>query len=317
MKIFIASTTQSKFFYPNVTDLKKIVNYLVEYKNCVQVATAEAADWVLAFEDNTFVSLKHKKAKLRCAFIRRFIQKIFVVSWEENAAPQFKGLYTSLRNSREKAGLYYSIPYFAEPNPLIYTHNEINESPKYLAGFCGNLKSNPIRKVLLNKFQYDTQFNLQKNTSWFDHSEGEKLNYIKNILNSKFSLCPSGYSESSYRVQESMALGRCPVIVTDDFPMHTLGVCFRQHAIIVASKDLGDLKDVLKERESEWLQLGKEMKEVWLKYYSDENHLAKIVFVTMQRLLAESSIDVLTYLQSKEYGQANSYSFKSRLKSLF
>jgi glycosyltransferase involved in cell wall biosynthesis len=93
--------------------------------------------------------------------------------------------------------------------------------------------------------------------------------FIDSILEAKFSLCPRGNGAGSYRLQESMALGRAPVIISDDW-VPVAGLDWERFAIFVAEKSLPDLPDILREHEPRWKEMGDLAKQIYESHFSQE-----------------------------------------------
>ena len=94
--------------------------------------------------------------------------------------------------------------------------------PEWLFSFRGTDLSHPIRRKLFRYFSTHPRAKMVRNrTQFHSHSVKEKQDYVDDILSSKFVLCPRGWSPSTYRLFEVMELGRCPVIISDDWvPIH-------------------------------------------------------------------------------------------------
>jgi len=100
-----------------------------------------------------------------------------------------------------------------------------------------------------------------------------QLDFIDAILDAKFSLCPRGNGAASYRLQESLALGRAPVIISDDWvPVSDLD--WNRFAIFVREKDISDLPAVLREREPLWKEMGDRALETWESCFRRETFAA-------------------------------------------
>jgi hypothetical protein len=105
--------------------------------------------------------------------------------------------------------------------------------------------------------------------SWLNHPVEEKSNYISLMLDAKFSLCPAGWAPSSFRIYESMALGRCPVIIADDFTPPK-GPNWHDFALFYPQNKLKDLHPFLKEHEPIAKEMGSKAKEAFENYFSAE-----------------------------------------------
>ena len=84
-------------------------------------------------------------------------------------------------------------------------------------------------------------------TQFHNHSAEEKREYVQDILLSKFVLCPRGWSPATYRLFEVMELGRCPVIISDDWvPID--GVPWQDCCLVIRQKDVASCANILGEQ---------------------------------------------------------------------
>jgi hypothetical protein len=86
-------------------------------------------------------------------------------------------------------------------------------------------------------------------------------------------LCPAGWGPSSFRIFESMALGRCPVIIADQF-IPCNGPKWSEFALFVSEKYIGELDSVLQKNEAKAQELGIKAKENWDTFFAGDKLLA-------------------------------------------
>jgi hypothetical protein len=108
-------------------------------------------------------------------------------------------------------------------------------------------------------------------TSFHHHSDEQKREYVRDVLDSKFVLCPRGSSPSSYRLFEVMELGRCPVVISDDW-IRISGVRWEDCAIFVPETDIDQIPIILEQHEHRAAELGGRAREAWEANFS---HLAR------------------------------------------
>ena len=95
-------------------------------------------------------------------------------------------------------------------------------------------------------------------TQFHSHSAKEKQEYVDDILSSKFVLCPRGWSPATYRLFEVMELGRCPVIISDDWvPID--GVPWQECCIVIKEKDIAYCARSLQNRNAMPRDLGRRL----------------------------------------------------------
>jgi hypothetical protein len=77
----------------------------------------------------------------------------------------------------------------------------------------------------------------------------------------------------SYRLQESLALGRAPVIISDDWvPISDLD--WGRFAIFVREQDISNLPAILREHEPRWKEMGDRALETYESFFSRETFAA-------------------------------------------
>jgi hypothetical protein len=128
---------------------------------------------------------------------------------------------TSIHNSTKPKN-YFSVPAFCndlkkESNYFFRVKNE-----KPTIGFCGAITHN-LRKMTidsLNKSDIPKNF-IIRNNFWGGHVWGDTVRneYIKNSMESDFIICVRGAGNFSYRLYETICLGRIPLIIDSDISL--------------------------------------------------------------------------------------------------
>jgi hypothetical protein len=213
--------------------------------------------------------------------VREFPNRVFVVSVEDSPLGLLSGLYTSLPARRHHPQRHRTWLFYRTENPYLEARRAARpvSAPPNLASFSG-ANSHPLRARLLEmsdalaghhiiiRATQRRRFSANPNDPQLKPSQ---LDYIDAILDAKFSLCPRGNGVGSYRLQESLALGRAPVIISDDWvPVSDLD--WERFAVFVAEDDLHELPCRLREREARW----KEMGDLAMQVY--ESHFRRGVF---------------------------------------
>ena len=151
-------------------------------------------------------------------------------------------------------------------NALFQNVNFLEVERDYLFSFMGGLQSGYLTdirsRIFKTKFDRDDIFikntggwhfnelvysNKQNYDNKFEESVSHKNNtekYNEVLLNSRFSLCPSGTGPSSIRFWESLAVGAIPVLLSDtmDLPKHSL---WPEAVIFMKEKDYENICSVL------------------------------------------------------------------------
>jgi Exostosin family len=241
----------------------------------------EEADIIVFWEphqDSQVIRIPRLRAH---PLVHEFPNKVFVISVEDSPLGLLPGLYTSLPAWRHHPYRHRTFVYYRTENPYLSARRASRQvsSPPNLATFSG-ANSHRVRGRLLDMADSLARQDIIITSTprrRFSANPNDpqlkpfQLAFIDAILDAKFSLCPRGNGAGSYRLQESMALGRVPVIISDDWvPVADLD--WERFAVFVAEKDLHDLPTILREHEPRW----KEMGDLAVQTY--EYHFSKSVF---------------------------------------
>jgi hypothetical protein len=231
-----------------------------------EVTTPARADVLLMEETGSYKDFRYIEKLLNDPLISRFTEKIFTINTDDCATGLLRGLYTSLPGSRFNRSIHRAVPYLHYPNELVFTDRPDKIDPYYLATWRGNTKSNSLRAKIISHFDSHNKFRFETTNSWLNHQTEEKQSYVDLMLDAKFSLCPAGWAPVSYRIYESMALGRCPVIIADQF-VPPAGPHWNGFALMLPEKKLTTLYSLLETHEDQSRQLGQNALNAWNQYF--------------------------------------------------
>ena len=231
------------------------------------VESAAEADIVLIDERYEFRTWRYTDQLTSCDFLRQYASRILVINHDDLARVFFPGLYVSLEKTNPSLIHALPIPYkrdlWQTPVPEAFKFD-----PDKLFTFRGTYHSHPIRKKLGQTLSSISEGDCEQYSKAFQsHDEGDQEQYIRDILQARFSLCPRGFSPSTYRVYESMQLGRCPVIISDDW-IPPPGPRWDAFAIFVKEADIGSLPEILSHKAEQSKMLGKLAHEAWQEHFS-------------------------------------------------
>jgi hypothetical protein len=210
--------------------------------------------------------------------VNRFPNRVFVVSVEDAPLGLLSGLYTSLPAWRHHPRRHRTTLYYRTPNPYLRSLRAGREvsSPPYLASFMG-AASHDLRRWLFHMADSFAEHDIVLKATPYNHFQIPQdpelkplhLDFVDTILDAKFSLCPRGNGAASYRLQESLALGRAPVIISDNWvPVADLD--WKRFAIFVAEDSIGDLPAILRELEPRWKEMGEIAKQTYESHFRPE-----------------------------------------------
>jgi hypothetical protein len=229
---------------------------------------AERADLLILFEKTFFKTHRYLRSLGHDRWVKHAAERLLVINKDDFAHGLLPGLYTSLPASRSNPERHRTICYYRTPNPKILEPKD-PVVPTVLGAFRGNLRGHEVRRKLFALWGRDPRFSLEATDSWLHHSAVEQGRFVDQIRGAFFSLCPRGWSPNSHRIFESMALGRCPVLIADDWNPPA-GVDWSQCAVFLAEKKLADLSRFLEERREVAIALGAKAQENWASTFAPE-----------------------------------------------
>ncbi len=157
---------------------------------------------------------------------------------------------------------------------------------KYLASFIGQYDSkcylSNIRDKIFTNFTYDNCY-IKRRKEW--HYQGmvyrnnkttnteNELEYIDNLNNTKFSLCPSGSGPNSIRIWESISYGSIPVILADTLILPNINnIDWSKYFIIWKESELDKLHEHLVNiSENKLIELSENCKKLYDEYFCPDN----------------------------------------------
>jgi hypothetical protein len=178
---------------------------------------------------------------------------------------------TSFYKSKQK-DFEYSFPCFKDDN---FDFNYLT-TPSLSIGFCGQ-NITPVRQAIIKKLQSsDIQTNfIIRNVGWPGIEYGKTKETIiqefyENMSTNIFNLCIRGGGNFSYRLYETMMMGRIPIIVDTDIvlPYEDL-INWSNSAVIIKEND-DNIVDKIKNfyKEKNLLDIQKNNREIWEEYLS-------------------------------------------------
>lgn len=233
-----------------------------------ELSNRDDCDLLIFLEPNNEKNLNYAKRLLADPEISRYLEKTFVFSYAYFTVAFLPGCYVSLPKQHHDPHRHRSACYLNEANIYVeeLAQND-NSNPEWTMSFHGAI-SWPVRQHIIDLADdWKSLGPIEMTTGWFDHSEDQQKGYIRNIQNSKFVLCPRGVATSSYRLYETMQLGRVPVIIADEWvpPSH---VDWDRFSLRVGEFELEKIPDLVKEHEPRWREMAQEARRVWEENFS-------------------------------------------------
>ena len=242
----------------------------------------EAADAIIFFE------MMQKQpagdllsSKLRThPWVREFPEKCYVADNSEMPAGWLPGVYTSMPAPRFDPRCFRAMGFPVGTNPLVgQREHERTLVPHRLCSFRGANQPG-VRAAILSHGGWPEDFEIRRTEflgNWRPDVDREyRKAYVDSILGSRFVLCPRGYATSTFRMYETMQLGRVPVVLSDDWVAPS-GPDWGSCSVRVAERDWASLPDILGGADSSWPQLAANARTVWEQWFSNRAHVWRIL----------------------------------------
>ena len=269
MKIFVPTAPQCKLVTIYDSCIRAFLRHNSHGSVC-WVNEPKSADIIVLFEEWSSRFWHYSDVLVEDPFFRAYWDRIFTINCDDLGRGFLPGCYTSLNQANFDSRLHRASAYPYTYNELLTAASRQEKcTPEWLFSFRGTDLSHPIRKKLFHYFSGNPRAKMVRARRQFHkHSAEEKHEYVQDILLSKFVLCPRGWSPATYRLFEVMELGRCPVIISDDWvPIE--GVPWKDCSLVIRQKDVASCANILGGQESNAERLGKAAREVWEAHFSD------------------------------------------------
>jgi Exostosin family len=218
------------------------------------------------------------------------LRRAYVFSQNDHAQPWAPGMYASLPMSRARDGFTGGFYVAHHHRGLGGLEAELEAArdlePHILWSFMGTFSNAAIRRRLAELDDpegrvIDTQ-HYSDVIRWHledtHRAEGRKAfaTYAELLGQSAFVLCPRGYGSSSIRLFEALQVGRCPVIIADEW-LPPPFVDWESCSIRVTEASVKDIPSILRQRQDEAAQLGRQARSVWEEFFAPQHQLRTIV----------------------------------------
>lgn len=182
--------------------------------------------------------------------------------------------YKSNQKEYEKAMPCFKIDTFKE---------EYIIDPKLSIGYCGQLIT-PIRKRIINELKNSnikTDFIL-RTVAWpmiepHKTKDGVMVEFYNNMENNIFNLCLRGGGNFSYRLYETLMMGRVPVIVNTDLvlPFDDI-INWNEHVVMIEEGENIEDKIIQFYHNNDMNGIQKKNREFWEEYISPKGFIKNI-----------------------------------------
>jgi len=317
--IYLASRRDTQLVTQDDRFIRKFLKYNSGHDRANITDLPDKADFIILFQDWSFKLSNYAATLAADPFIQTYANNTYVINYDDVVGEGFlPGCYVSLRNSRHDTRRFRACAYPKTYNEFVSNTIDYQTPYKYLYSFRGSLGSHPVRPIVYDSVKDVKDACIVDNSREFHtHTEEDKKIYVTELTQSLFVLCPRGSSPSSYRLFETMSLGRCPVIISDEW-VEIDGPDWDQCSIRVPERDIPRIDSILRERENEGVALGKNARNEWEAHFTEplvyQNYLDNILDLYTSEFQATKSIDQYRrYWKSHRFLKNNNWTLAQKI----
>jgi hypothetical protein len=219
---------------------------------------------------------------LRSDLYRRYRSKCVLYHDADRSVTLLPTISPSLERWQMGHGAKKSVHYVARlcENAAVNAATPVwSANRPYLYSFVGSSRTHALRKRLLEQSRPGTfLLDTGQQRAW-EMTAAQKLDYEREYLRvtvgSDFVLCPRGIGPCTYRLFETMQLGRAPVIISDQW-VEVDGIDWNACSIRVKEKDVGRLDAILHDRRHEARDMGRRARVAWERHFSPQVSLSRL-----------------------------------------
>ena len=272
MKVFLTTAYQDES--PQLRRARELAE-LDRHKVHTLVDNPEEADLILFVErdrgleeDSFFEQVRNHP------LTEKYRTKTLMFNRRDNPLYVIPGLYTSLHDKHPNLAKMRATPFILDMNELIHELAESNTEPDILYSFMGARTADVRIKLFSMKHPRGIVIDTTGFSVFFLPDDPQmilqrKQEYADLLARSKLVLCPRGMGFSSYRLYETMRMGRVPVILSDNW-VPPLGVNWDSFAVFVSEQDLNNIRHIMEEFEQSWEERGKLAREAWETFFAPD-----------------------------------------------
>lgn len=321
MNIFLSLLPENQAIYEGQGYIKRVGDLLEHSNRHCHVNDPAEADIILFLESNRFKSQHDFASFSQSELLIKYAHKSYTLNYSDAPIAFLPGLYVC--NPRQTFDPLWTraIPYpWPSPNPLIQSIKLNSDFPAHTVSFRGSL-SHPVRDKLLTVMSVNPELGpCQQVHSWFNHTVNEQTDYIFEIVNSCFVLCPRGIGTSTYRLYEALRLGRVPIIISDEW-VPPESVNWISCSLRISEQCLDDVPLLLDKYQKYWPEMSHAASSVWNTFFSD-SVLADYLFdqlesLTFNRHPCSDWNQLKRRWKSSSFRRQNQWDFMSRAKRCY
>lgn len=241
------------------------------YRRYTLAKSPDSADIILFLEDYKYKDRSYVFNLLDNELVRAYPDRCFAFDWQPEPPGLLPGVYVSMPRRRQDPARFRPGAYLEAYNTLPqHVWEEARQhQPTRLFSFRGNVRSHPVRQTIADAGFHSEDISITWTTQWFDHDDDAKAAYARDLYDSKFVLCPRGIATSSYRLYETMSMGRVPVILSDEW-CPPAGVFWNECALWIAEDRVAELPEIIRRHEPYWHEMGQNARRAWETFFAPD-----------------------------------------------
>lgn len=239
------------------------------------VEDPEEADLILFVETSEAAGYYFDRVKEHPVY-RDYREKSYLYSSTDKFVPFLPGIYASVERrwywpAWTRSGHYLGVK---EKGALRY---ESGYTPSHLFSFLGASNTNPLRRRVVELCHPDAividshaeSLAIERDERPPVTPEEYVARYVRSVRDSAFVLCPRGGGPSSFRLFETMMLGRVPVVISDQW-VPPEGPDWDRFTLRVAESDVEQIPVLLAAKVGAAQAMGDTARAAWVEWFSEE-----------------------------------------------
>lgn len=277
----------------------------------------ETADLILFLDGHQHYRDLELNAIRRHPLVMRHREKAFIYSEVDQPWCAMPGLYVAMPKPSFEPQRQRACAYLTLPNPLVAAGPEAE--PDLLFSFMGRGGNRTRERILSLKHPRASIVDTSAVDFFGDPTqavEQQRKRYAETMGRSKFVLCPAGAGPSSFRIFETLAAGRVPVIVSDLW-VPPAGPKWADCAIFVPEKEIERMGEILEEAEAGFPAMARAARGAWEEWFAPEvlfHRMTEALKDIMETRRAPES--VLSRKITARYLRLRARAAKGKLRSL-
>lgn len=208
---------------------------------------------------------------LKSPLYKKYPSKCILFDFQDNTIPRVPGLYMQIPASLKGIPIYETGFYPRVFDNLVLDEEASISKCTYLFSFVGRVANSvPVRRRVVQ---------LKHPRAHVEDTESgqsdKDTRYADILSKSKFVLCPRGIGPSTWRMFETMRIGRVPVIISDEW-VEPKGMEWGTFSVRIKEEEVDAIPARLEHLEHRAEAMGTTARNAWKKHFSEKGSFAWI-----------------------------------------